>query len=216
MKIRNIIIAIALATTLGSCNKHTDDTATVYQSVRDLNELQLASTTVTKTYTVRDPYYDDRESQPDKMSVLEMFQRSIHFVEHNIKIGERVGVYAIRCEYAAVIDLNRLTPDDIVITKEKGVKRISIALPPVEIRRMGNKFETEVYHERSSGLRSRITEDERAAMRHKASRQLETDMANGGNACLDELRSQAKGKAIDYFCTILSNWGYTPTITFKQ
>ena len=218
MKLLKITSTLAIALLLAACNHNkTDDSAAVYRSVRDLNELQLASTTVTKTYAVRDPYYADRESAPDKMSVAEILRRSVNYIDHSIKIGERVGVYAIRCEYAAVIDLNRLSPDDITITQEKGgVKRIAITLPPVEIRRLGNKFETEVYHERSSGLRSKITEDERSAMRFKASKQLEADMTKSGNLYLDELRTQAHDKAIDYFCTFLFNLGYTPVITFKQ
>ena len=217
MKLLKVIATFAVVVLLAACNNDkTNRTDAVYQSVRDLNELQLASTTVTKTYAVRDPYYTDRQSTPDRMSVAEILRRSVNIIEHNIKIGERVGVYAIRCEYAAVINLNRLSPDDITITDKDGVKRIAIALPPVEIRRLGNKFETEVYHERSSGMRSKITEDERSAMRFKASKKLEADMKTAGNVYLEELKNQAQNKAIDFFCTFLINLGYTPEITFKQ
>lgn len=218
MKQKKIFIsyAITLIFLLGACADPVDENAAVYQTVRDINELQLATATISKTYTVRDPYYEDQESKSDKMDVIELFERSWHIIEHSVKIGERVGVYGIRSEYAAVIDLNDLAPDDIVITEKDGAKHIAVTLPPIEIERLGDQFETEVYHERTSGLRSAITEAERTAMRRRASTQLENDLKKGSDETLNGLKQQAHDKAIDFFSTFFINLGYSPTITFRQ
>lgn len=207
---------MALSAMLWSCNSKPDEQHSVFTSVQNLNELQLASATVSKIYTVRDPYYDDRESTPAKLDLIDRLERTLHIMEHNVKIGDRIGIYGISCNYAAVINLNDLSEDDITITDAKGIKRVAIALPPVRVRALGNEFVTKVYHERNSGLRSPITEDERTQMRRQASEKLNSDIQKSRNADLDALKTAGEKKAKEFFTTMLQNMGYSPVITFKK
>ncbi len=210
-------MALMLTLVGSSCSQQPNDAQQhVYESVRDINHLQLATATVTKTYTVRDPYYDDLERQTNSNNVLDMIQRSLHIIEHSVKIGERIGIYGLRREYAAFIDLNKLSTSDITISQRDGVMQIKLCLPPIEIRMLGNNFETLIYHERTSGLRSDITEAERSLMRRKASQQMSRDINPESSPELCALRNNAQSKATEFFTTMLVNLGYSPTIKFKK
>ena len=210
------LVTLVLSATLWSCTNKPDEQHSVFTSVQNLNELQLASATVSKIYTVRDPYYDDRENTPAKLDLIDRLERTLHIMEHNVKIGDRIGIYGISCNYVAVINLNDMSEADITITDAKGIKRVSISLPPVRVRALGNEFVTKVYHERNSGLRSPITEDERAQMRRQASEKLNSDIQKSRNADLDALKTAGEKKAKEFFTTMLQNMGYSPVITFKK
>lgn len=201
---------------LSACHSRTDQRTEIFTSVHQLNELQLATATVTKVYTVRDPYYDDQEKPATGLDILDRLQRSLNVMEHTVKVGDRVGVYGIRCTYAAVIDLNQLSPDDIKVTEDGGIKHVSICLPAVQVKSLGNEFQTQVYHERYSGLRSGITESERTLMRQKAADQLAADIRQNRNKDLEQLRQTGNKKAVDFLTTMLQNMGYTASITIKK
>ncbi|MGN0213572.1 MAG: DUF4230 domain-containing protein [Muribaculaceae bacterium] len=212
----NIIAITATTIMLWACNNNQNDTQRIFSSVHDLNELQVASATVSKIYTVRDPYFDDKENPNSKPDFIERLERSLHIIEHSVKIGDRIGIYGINCNYVAVINLNDLAESDIITTHSKGVKQVSITLPPVKVRAVGNEFETKVYHERTSGLRSAITENERATMRRQAAEKLNMDIQQRRNADLEELQAAGEKKAKEFFTTMLQNMGYSPVITFKK
>lgn len=210
-----LCLTLTLATSCGKSDEQQMDD--VLQNVRQLNELQLATATVSKVYTIRDPYYDDREPGADAdKSFTASLQRFVHTLEHTVKVGDRIGVYSISNDYAAVINLDALTPGDISLdTSTKGVKRLSIQLPAVTVKSLGTDFITRVYHERTGGLRSPITEAERSQMREHARAQFEQYLRQD-NATVPALKSQAEAKATAFFTTMLQNMGYQPTITFKQ
>lgn len=212
----NILAAIVLLFFVSSCNNSANETAEVYSTVHDLNELQLASATVTKIYTVRDPYYQDQENAAANLDLIDRLQRTLHVMEHTIKIGDRVGVYGLQCTYTAFIDLSKMSPDDIKIEKINGIKHVSITLPPVQVKALGNDFQTKIYHERHSGLRSGITESERTIMRKQASDQLNTELGKERSQDLDALKKAGEDKAVDFFSTMLQNLGYSPKITIKK
>ena len=206
----------ALCFSLMACTNSEKEQCEVYNTVRDVNELQLASATVTKIYTVRDPYYDDKEQTPAKLDLIDRLQRTLHVMEHSMIVGDRIGIYGLQCTYAAVMDLNKLSPDDIKVERIKGVKQVTIALPPVQVQAMGNDFETKVYHERYSGLRSAITEEERTMMRRKASDELNAEFSKRRSQDIASLRKTGEDKAIDFFTTMLQNLGYMPKVTIKN
>ncbi|MGM9802685.1 MAG: DUF4230 domain-containing protein [Muribaculaceae bacterium] len=199
-----------------SCS-NSDEVQSVYSSVHDLNEIQFASTTVSKIYTVRDASDEDKESAPDKYDILGQLKSTLNSLEQLIKIGDRIGVYGIRCNYAAVIDLNNISEDDISVSNGKnGVKEVTINLPKVQVKSLGTEFETQVYHERKSGLRSAISETERTNMRREATEMLNKELSEDRNQQIDELRTAAEEKAVDFFTTMLKNMGYTAKVTIKQ
>lgn len=212
----SIIAITTTALLLWACNSNQNDTQEIFTSVHDLNELQFASATVSKIYTVRDPYFNDQENSPAKLDLIDRIERSLHVIEHSVKIGDRIGIYGINCTYVAVINLNDIAESDIKTTHTKGIKQVSITLPPVKVRAMGNEFETKVYHERTSGLRSAITENERATMRRQAAEKLNTDIQQRRNADLVALQQAGENKAKEFFTTMLQNMGYSPIITFKK
>lgn len=199
-----------------SCSNAAKESAEVYDTVHDLNELQVASATVTKIYTVRDPYYQDQENKPANLDLIDRLQRTLHVMEHTIKIGDRVGVYGLQCTYIAFIDISKISPDDIKVEKVNGIKYASITLPPVQVKALGNDFQTRIYHERHSGLRSGITESERTIMRKQASDQLNAELGKERNQDLDALKKAGEGKAVEFFTTLLQNLGYSPKITIKK
>lgn len=198
-RIFTLIGAVALI--CSSCEKRHE--SSIKERITSLNELQLVECTMAKTYTVRDAY--DKDLENDEFNFF-------NWLEHTLKMGDRIGVYGLRRSYSAYINLNEITENDIVIKDNT----IHLTLPKVKIRTLGNDITHIVYHERVSGLRSTISESERLAMRNKASELLDKEIVRKGNTLLPDMEQQAKEKAKSWFVTLLREWGYEAVITFKK
>lgn len=198
MNRRSIIIGGVLSLLLFSCQKEPD----LYQSIRDMNELQLMEFSLTKTVTIRDNY--DEDSENEDSGWFSSIKRLANAAEKRLKKGNRVGVYGISKDYKAYIDLSKLNPEDIVIDGDN----ITLYIPDVTISSLGDNMVPEVYHERVSAWRSDISIEEREDMMRRGSKILETEFKNSPDSIYTNIKEQARQKASNWFTVILKDWGY--------
>lgn len=198
MNRRSIIIGGILSLLLFSCQKEPD----LYQSIRDMNELQLMEFSLTKTVTIRDNY--DEDSENEDSGWFSSIKRLANAAEKRLKKGNRVGVYGISKDYKAYIDLSKLNPEDIVIDGDN----ITLYIPDVTISSLGDNMVPEVYHERVSAWRSDISIEEREDMMRRGSKILETEFKNSSDSIYTNIKEQARQKASNWFTAILKDWGY--------
>lgn len=198
MNRRSIIIGGVLSLLLFSCQKEPD----LYQSIRDMNELQLMEFSLTKTVTIRDNY--DEDSENEDSGWFSSIKRLANAAEKRLKKGNRVGVYGISKDYKAYIDLSKLNPEDIVIDGDN----ITLYIPDVTISSLGDNMVPEVYHERVSAWRSDISIEEREDMMRRGSKILETEFKNSSDSIYTNIKEQARQKASNWFTVILKDWGY--------
>lgn len=195
-----ITLLLLIAFSLLSCN---DKSEMLYDKLRNINELELIQVSLSKTYTIRDPYNEDVENGDFDL---------LNTIEHFVKKGERVGVYGLQRTYSAFINLNELSANDIQVSDNK----ISIVLPKIQIKVLGNEIVPKTYHERVSGLRFQISESERMAMRQKATEELDNQVNDKSSGVYVEMRNQAEQNAYAWFSSLLTDWGYESYISFKH
>lgn len=198
MNRRSIIIGGVLSLLLFSCQKEPD----LYQSIRDMNELQLMEFSLTKTVTIRDNY--DEDSENEDSGWFSSIKRLANAAEKRLKKGNRVGVYGISKDYKVYIDLSKLNPEDIVTDGDN----ITLYIPDVTISSLGDNMIPEVYHERVSAWRSDISIEEREDMMRRGSKILETEFKNSSDSIYTNIKEQARQKASNWFTAILKDWGY--------
>ncbi|MBP5365115.1 MAG: DUF4230 domain-containing protein [Bacteroidales bacterium] len=197
---KRALIVSFLSVLFVACDDNTD---VLYNRLRNINELELVQATLSKTYTIRDPYDEDVEN-----GEFDLFNA----IEHYFKQGDRVGVYGLRRTYAAYIDLNELSASDITFSNND----VRLKLPPVRIKTLGNDLVPTIYHERVNGLRFKISESERMAMRKNASEELDRQIQSNNNYVITEMTQEAERKATEWFSILLRDWGYTPEVAFKH
>ena len=195
---KNIIVGSLLSIFLFSCKEKPD----LYQSIKDINELQLMEFSLTKTVTIRDRYDEDLEDESNNW--ISSITKVINAAEKKLKKGNRVGVYGISRDYEVTLDISQLTPNDIVINNNN----ISLLIPDVEIRSLGDNLKPIVYHERFSAWRSDIGLEERERMMRKASKILDKEFQESSDSLYAEIKKQARLKAESWFKSILKDWGY--------
>lgn len=194
----SIIIGGVLSLLLFSCQKEPD----LYQSIRDMNELQLMEFSLTKTVTITSNY--DEGSENEDSGWFSSIKRLANAAEKRLKKGNRVGVYGISKDYKVYIDLSKLNPEDIVIDGDN----ITLYIPDVTISSLGDNMVPEVYHERVSAWRSDISIEEREDMMRRGSKILETEFKNSPDSIYTNIKEQARQKASNWFTVILKDWGY--------
>lgn len=197
----SVIIGGVVSACLLSCSPKQPD---LYQTIKDMNELQLTEFSLTKTVTIRDAYDEDLENEDGNGDFLSYVRRLSHAAEKKLKKGNRVGVYGISKDYKVSMDLSRLSPDDIDASGD----HITLSLPDVTITPLGDNLQPEIYHERVSAWRSDITLAEREQIMRKGSKKLEEEFKASSDSIYASIRNQARTKAKSWFYTILKDWGY--------
>lgn len=193
-----ILIGLVLSLVLFSC----DNNPNTYQSLKDINELQLSEFSLTKTVTIRDEFDEDKTKE--NSSIFSFVEEMAHTIEKKIKKGNRVGVYGISQVYKVSIDLSQLTPKDVIIHDNN----IKISIPDVEIERLGNDLTPKIYHERVSAWRSDISLSEREDMMREATRKLKKEFLETEDSMFVNIKDEARLKAKNWLETILKSWGY--------
>lgn len=193
-----ILSGFILSLMLLSCNSDPD----TYQSLKDINELQLSEFSLTKTVTIREEYDEDKTKE--NSSIFSFVEEMAHAIEKKIKKGNRVGVYGISQVYKVSIDLSQLTPEDVIIHDNN----IKISIPDVEIERLGNDLTPTIYHERVSAWRSDIALSEREDMMRKATRKFKKEFLETEDSMFVNIKDEARLKAKNWLETILKSWGY--------
>lgn len=191
---KSIIAGSMLSFFLFSCQERPD----LYQSIKDINELQLMEFSLTKTVTI------DENLEDESSNWISSIKNIINTAENKLKKGSRVGVYGISRDYKVTLDISQLTPNDIVINNNN----ISLSIPDVEISSLGDNLKPIVYHERVSAWRSDIGLEERERMMRKASKILDKEFQESSDSLYAEIKKQARFKAESWFKSILKDWGY--------
>lgn len=201
-----IYILVILSLLLVSCSRKKEQKEMTMR-LRDINELQLEELTLSKTYTVRDQYYENQEH-----GYKHVWEEIADWMHHNTRVGARIGVYGINRNYSAYINLNELRHDDVRFEEDN----MYVSLPPVRIKVLGNDMVPDAIHERVTGLRWRITEPERNAMKMKAAQQLDSIMNESNSPIVEELKTKAQRKAQKWIEAVIESRGYTPIVTFRN
>lgn len=189
-----------------SCSKEKEHRE-IAMRLREINELQLEELTLSKTYMVRDQYYENQEK-----GYRRVLEELADWMKRQTRVGARIGVYGIRRSYSSYINLNELRHDDIIFDGNN----VSVSLPPIRIKALGNDMIPNTIHERVTGLRWRITEPERNAMKMEASHQLDSIMNETSNPMVNDMKEKSQRKAQQWIEAILIDRGYNPTVTFRQ
>ncbi len=174
----------------------------VYESLKEVNRLELARMTVGKVGMVTDPEWDDMKTLEGKARVL----------INSMKVGKRIGVYSYDTYVTAYVDLSKLQPDDIVVDEENGT--VDIYLPPVEVMTDGREPQLHEEHCRVTGLRSRITPEERAELKSQMSREVKREIASSKES-VEALRKSAEQKARAWISGLAADWGFTANVNFR-
>lgn len=179
----------------------------MYFELRDLSELVLSEVRIEKTVVINDPQIRFKEIGSQEG----MIPDAVDWMKRKVKPGTRVGVYSFGTYLVAFINLEEFQQTDIVFNN----KECRITLPPVKIEERGRDFELKEEHQRISVYRSFITSQEKAKAKNDASKLLLEDIKNNSEL-QKQLTESAKRKARAYFEMLLSNWGYTAIVNFKE
>lgn len=190
------MFAVAVCATavmaLSGCSKEPErilKPADIYQEVKSVDKLVLASMAITKTATLEDP------------------SDLLHF-----KWGSRIAVYSYDTYMRAYVDLSELKADDLQIDEER--KYAKLTLPKVRIEVTGRDMELRNEYSHISGLRSRLDSKERAELKEKANADFKKEIAENSEFG-KQLESAAHRKARVYFESLLEANGYEADVEFK-
>lgn len=195
-------VAMLFSGLMGACGDK-EQVINVAEQLRDVERLELASMTVSKVGVIKDPGFGESEGLAGKAQAL----------FDGIKIGKRIGVYSYNTYLNAYIDLSELLPEDVVV--DASSHTASIVLPPVRIMVEGRDPELHEEHLRVTGLRSRITPEERAALKGRMAAEVSREL-RADKSVETALRSSAEAKARMWITELMSNWGYNATVTFRK
>ncbi len=199
------VAAVALALTLlcSSCQKQEETPSLdVYESLREVNRLELARMTVGKVGMVSDPAWEDMNTLEGKARVL----------LNSVKVGKRIGVYSYDTYVTAYIDLSKLRPDDIVVDRDAGT--VDILLPRVEVCVEGRDPLLHEEHYRVTGMRSQITPQERAALKARMAKEVNNEIATSRKN-VEALRKSAEQKARVWISGLTQDWGLASKVEFR-
>ncbi|MDE6484418.1 MAG: DUF4230 domain-containing protein [Duncaniella sp.] len=178
------LCAIAAAM-LASCAKAPDNTE-LYQEIKSVDKLVLASMAITKTATMESSGW--------------------------YTVGKRIAVYSYDSYMRAYIDLSELQMDDLVF--DDRTKTVKVTLPPVVTELTGRDPEMHKVYDNIGILRSGIDAKERAEIKEKANASFKAEVEENPTF-RRQLTDAAQRKARKYFETIFEANGYTATIDFK-
>lgn len=205
---KEILLSLILFFLLfASCKKKEE--VSLYQELKDINELILSEVRVEKTFIIDDPNIRFKEIGTREG----LFQDMVDWVKRKTSVGKRIGVYSFGTYFSAYIDLDGLQEEDIVFDPKN--KKYTLSLPPIQIREWGRDFEIRTEHERVTSYRPPLTSQERTQAKNEAGNMLKKEIEQNGEF-KKELILSAEKKGIQYFETLLSNWGYQAEIKFKE
>lgn len=204
MRIRVLAMAMlcVCAIALSSCEKKEEATLDVYESLREVNRLELSRMTVGKVGMVSDPSWDDVKDWEGKARVL----------LNSVKVGKRIGVYSYDTYVIAYVDLSKLRPEDVTVNREAGT--VDIVLPPVEVEVDGREPQLHEMHYRVTGFRSRIRPEERAALKAQMAKEVKKELASSRQG-VEKLRKSAEDKARAWVVGLAENWDLAAKVDFR-
>lgn len=197
------VLLLAAAMSWSSCAWQNDaPSLDVYESLREVNRLELARMTVGKVGMITDPDWSDMNTLEGKARVL----------LNSVKMGKRIGVYSYDTYVTAYIDLSKLRPEDITVDHEAGT--VDILLPRVEITVEGRDPLLHEEHYRVTGMRSQIRPEERAALKARMAQEVNKEIT-ASRKNMDALRKSAEQKARVWISGMTQDWGLASKVEFR-
>lgn len=190
------------AVAFSACNKREEVQLDVYESLREVNRLELARMTVGKVGMVSDPEWKDTKDWEGKAQVI----------WNSMKVGKRIGVYTYDTYVTAYVDLSKLQPGDISVDREAGT--VDILLPRVEVMVDGREPQLHEMHYRVTGFRSRIRPEERAALKAQMAKEVKRELSSSHQA-METLRRNAEDKARAWVVGLAEDWGLAAKVEFR-
>ncbi len=127
--------------------------------------------------------------------------------------GKKIGVYSYDTYLRASVDLNKLTPEDLIFDDE--AKTVTVTLPPVEVDLSGRDMTLREEYTNIGLLRSRFDSKERARAKEIANQDLKKELS--ANSSFSHILTQkAEAKARDYISSFFEANGYVAEVNFKQ
>lgn len=184
MKLKFIITSSLVTLMLSSCTKN--DTNQLYQEIKSVDKMVLASMAITKT-AIKD---DD----------------------HWYKKGKRIAVYSYDSYMRAYVDLSQLQVDDLVFDED--AKTVTVMLPPIMTEITGRDMDMRLEYDNIGWWRDSLNSKERAQIKEEANKSFKKEVEENP-MFKQQLADAAKRKARKYFETIFDANGYTASIDFK-
>lgn len=197
-----IILMLGLTMVISGCHRD-ERPQKIYTEVKSVNKLMLAQMTITKMAVVDDVSMEDANG----------FKQTVAAITDAFKIGDRKAAYSYNTYLRAYIDMKDFESSDILIDDKH--KTIILNLPDVKTEYAGRDMEIKEEHYRVSGLRSDISASERASLKEKMNESLKKEVEENPQF-REKLESQARGKAKDYFTSLLGKDGYNVIVNFKS
>lgn len=198
----NFIGFFLLFLAFASCGKKEERPIDVYENLREVDRLELARMTVGKVGTVSDLEWQDTKDWESKA----------RFFLNSVKVGKRIGVYSYDTYVTAYIDLSKLRPEDVSVDREAGT--VDITLPRVEVMIDGREPQLHELHYRVTGFRSRISPEERAALKAQMAKEVKKELASAHGG-MDALRKSAENKARAWVVGLAQNWDLAAKVEFR-
>ena len=185
MKLKLIVISALVTLMLPSCAKN--DTNQLYQEIKSVDKMVLASMAITKTAKMDDdgPFY---------------------------KKGKRIAVYSYDSYMRAYVDLSQLQMEDLAFDED--AKTVTVMLPPIMTEITGRDMDMRLEYDHIGWWRDSLNSKERAEVKEKANASFKKEVEENP-MFKQQLTDAAKRKARKYFETIFDANGYTASIDFK-
>ena len=185
MKLKLIVISALVTLMLPSCAKN--DTNQLYQEIKSVDKMVLASMAITKTAKMDDdgPFY---------------------------KKGKRIAVYSYDSYMRAYVDLSQLQMEDLAFDED--AKTVTVMLPPIMTEITGRDMDMRLEYDHIGWWRDSLNSKERAEVKEKANASFKKEVEENP-MFKQQLADAAKRKARKYFETIFDANGYTASIDFK-
>lgn len=157
----------------------------IYRELTGSNRLVLATMSVTKTITT-----DDSKLW-----------------------GKKIGVYSYDTHLRATINLNKLTPDDLIFDDDN--KTVTVNLPPIDIDLSGRDMTLREEYTNIGLLRTRFDSKERAEAKEIANKDMKKELKSDSSFSRI-LTEKAETKAREYLKSFFEANGYTAVINFQR
>lgn len=169
-----------------SCTEKKDHSG-LYQEVRSVDKLVLASMSITKTARLENSDW--------------------------YKVGKRVAVYSYDSYMRAFIDLSELRQEDLQFDESE--RKVRLTLPPVRTEIEGRDMEMRKVYDDIGFFRDSIDSKERAAIKEVANNSFKKEVVDNP-AFRGSLEESARKKARAYFEEMFRVQGWDAEIDFRN
>ena len=199
MKIKHGLLTMALAVAASACTSKGE--MMLRSEIKDCGKLVLAEMSIRKVGKIKDKAIT--ESTGIKSFAMSLVDA--------VKPGDRIAVYSYDTYLRAYVDLTQLADESIDVNELS--RTVTLTLPAVTTEFAGRDFELKEEHYRVSGLRWKVSSEERAELKEKMSASLREEVENNPTF-VETVSKAAQEKADSYFKALLAPYGYQVTVKF--